>query len=138
MQPEPRKAWTARQLEAGLNELGHMGGQIQLLQLPLGEAVVEGDAQGLGGLGRVLGDVAGDLLGAQLLVVAGLGDVADVELLASASEQGHTWVIQVRAGHGHGGGGLADGLTRSTGSTTTCWSTPMSTAPQPPTHRCYT
>jgi hypothetical protein len=64
-----------------------MGGQIQLLQLPLGEAVVEGDAQGLGGLGRVLGDVAGDLLGAQLLVVAGLGDVADVELLAQRASR---------------------------------------------------
>jgi hypothetical protein len=71
--------------------------------------VVEDDTQGLGGLGRVLRDVAGDLLGAQLLLVASLGDVPDVELLAPAGSQRHALgLIDHRAGHSHRGGGPPD------------------------------
>jgi hypothetical protein len=45
------------------------------------EAVVQAAAEGLGGLGRVLGDVAGHLLRRQLPGLAiGPGDVVDVEL----------------------------------------------------------
>src|SRR5215211_855207 len=58
---------------------------IQALQVVnVGEASVEAGAEALGGLGCVLGDVAGHLLSRQLprLVVTLAGDVADVELLA--------------------------------------------------------
>jgi hypothetical protein len=56
---------------------------VQVVQVIGAEASVEAGAEALGGLGRVLGNVAGHLLRAQLpgLVVA-RGDVADVELLA--------------------------------------------------------
>jgi hypothetical protein len=59
-----------------------MGRQVQILQLSFADAVVEGDAQGLGGLGRVLGHIAGHLLGQQLLVVLTVvgGDVVHVQL----------------------------------------------------------
>ena len=54
-----------------------------MLQVAVLEAPVEAAAEALGRLGRVLGDVAGHLLGRQLpgLFVAG-GDIADVELRA--------------------------------------------------------
>ena len=48
-----------------------MGRQIQIFKLNLTDTVIKGDAQGLGALGRVLGDIAGHLLGRQLPVVAG-------------------------------------------------------------------
>jgi hypothetical protein len=63
-----------------------MGGQpVQVLQVVGADAAVQAAAEALGGLGRVLGDVAGHLLRAQLpsLVIAP-GDVANVELLAPA------------------------------------------------------
>ena len=76
--------------------------QVQGFKLNLTYTVIEGDAQGLGGLGRVLGDIAGDLLSAQLRLIAGLGDVAHVKLLTPAGDQGHALVlIDHRAGHRH-------------------------------------
>jgi len=87
-----------------------MGRHLQTFKLNLTYTVIQGDAHGLGGLGRVLGDVAGHLLGAQLPLVAGLGDVAHVELLPPAGGQGHGLVlVDHGAGHGHGGGDLSDG-----------------------------
>src|SRR5215218_1296573 len=64
-----------------------------------GQAAVEAGAEALGGLGGVLGDVAGHLLRAQLpsLVIAP-GDVADVELLAPAGIPIRP-VLQGWAGH---------------------------------------
>jgi hypothetical protein len=49
--------------------------------------VVQGDAQGLGALGRVLGHIAGHLLGQQPLVVLAViaGEVADMELLSEGA-----------------------------------------------------
>ena len=80
-----------------------MGGHIQSFKLNLTYTVVEGDAQGLGALGRVLGDIAGHLLSRQLPLVAALGDVAHVELLAPAGGQGHALVlVEGRARHGDG------------------------------------
>jgi hypothetical protein len=48
-----------------------MDRQVQVLQVGLTEAVIQGDAQGLGGLGCVLGHVPGHLLSRQLPFVAG-------------------------------------------------------------------
>jgi len=80
-----------------------MGWHIQTFKLNLTYTVVEGDAQGLGALGGVLGDIASDLLGRQLFVVASLGDVADVELLPPAGGHDHALVlVNHRAGHRHG------------------------------------
>ena len=39
----------------------------------------------------------------------GLGDGVHVELLAPAGNERHGLVLERRAGHGHGGGGLPDG-----------------------------
>jgi hypothetical protein len=65
---------------------------IQAFKLNLTYTVVEGDAQGLGALGRVLGHIAGHLLSRQLLVVvASLGDVANVELLAQRAVRVTPW-----------------------------------------------
>jgi hypothetical protein len=56
-------------------------------------------AEALGGLGGVLGDVAGHLLRAQLLGVAiGSGDIADIELLAPPGIPGRL-LIERRARH---------------------------------------
>jgi hypothetical protein len=90
--------------------------------------VIEGDAQGLGALGRVLGHIAGDLLSAQLLVVLAVvavvvaGDVAHMELLAPAGDQGHALVVvDRRTGDGHGGGRLLDGLLEQVGGELLGW-----------------
>jgi hypothetical protein len=88
-----------------------MGRHIQTFKLNFTDTVVEGDTQSLGALGRVFGHIAGDLLGAQLPLVAGLGDVAHVELLTPAGSQRHALVLLLdhRAGHGHRGGGPPHG-----------------------------
>jgi hypothetical protein len=96
---------------------------IQAFKLNLTYTVVEGDAQGLGALGRVLGHIAGHLLSRQLLVVvASLGDVANVELLAPAGGQSHALVlVDHRAGHGHGARGLPDGPLEEVGGEPAWW-----------------
>jgi hypothetical protein len=110
-QPEPFQLGAAAQLPAGADELGHMRRQvIQALQVVSGEAVVQAGAEALGGLGRVLGDVAGHLLSRQLpgLVVAA-GDVADVELPAPAGIALRP-TIDRRAGHPNRRDRRLDGL----------------------------
>jgi hypothetical protein len=100
-QPQPVKRWPGGQLKAGPDELGHMGRHLQAFKLNLTYTVIEGNAQGLGGLRRVLGHIACHLLGGQLPLVADLGDVAHVELLTPPSDQGHALVlVQGWAGHG--------------------------------------
>jgi hypothetical protein len=68
--------------------------------LGVGQAPVQAAAEALGGLGRVLGDVAGDLLGRQLphLLVCS-ADVADVELLTPAGIPLRPAILQGRAWH---------------------------------------
>ena len=63
-QPQPVQLGAAAQLPGRADELGHMRRQpVQVLQVVgIGQAPVEADAEALGGLGRVLGDVAGHLL----------------------------------------------------------------------------
>ena len=86
-----------------------MGEHVQVVRLGLAQAMVEGDAEGLGGLGCVLGDVAGDLLLGQLPATVG-ADVAHIQLLTPAGNQGHALVlVNNGAGHGHGGSSPADG-----------------------------
>ena len=78
-----------------------MGRHIQTFKLNLTYTLVESDAEGLGALGRILGDIASDLLGRQLPALAAV-DVANVELLAPAGGQGHVLVlvlVEGRAGH---------------------------------------
>jgi hypothetical protein len=99
-----------------------MGGQVQLLQLGLAHAVIQGDAQGFGGLGCILGHIAGDLLVRQLPLIASLGDVAHVQLLAPARNKGHALaLIDRRAGHGHGARGLPDGPLEEVGAEPAWW-----------------
>jgi hypothetical protein len=85
-----------------------MGRQpVQVLQVISGsQAAVEACAEALGGLGRVLGDVAGHLLGRQLpgLVIAP-GDVAHVELLAPPCIATRL-TIDGRTGHPDGRDGM--------------------------------
>jgi hypothetical protein len=70
-----------------------MGRHFQTFKLNLTYTVIQGDAHGHAGVGRILGDVAGDPLGAQLPLVADLGDVAHVQLLSPAGGQGHALVL---------------------------------------------
>jgi hypothetical protein len=82
--PEALQLGSAAQLPAGPDKLSHMDRQpVQVLQvISDGQAAVEAGAEALGGLGRVLGDVAGHLLRAQLRGLGiTTGDVTDVELL---------------------------------------------------------
>jgi hypothetical protein len=101
-----------------------MGRQVQVIKLNLTYTVIQGDAQGLGALGRILGHIAGHLLGRKpLIVLAVLSDeVAHVELLAPAGHQGHALVlVDHRAGHGHGGCGLLDRLLEQGGAELLGW-----------------
>jgi hypothetical protein len=85
-----------------------MGRQVvQVVEVIGADAPVEAGAEALGGLGRVLGDVAGHLLSRQLpgLVAALAGDVVDVELGAPAGIPGRP-AINRRAGHPDGRGRL--------------------------------
>ena len=61
-----------------------MGRQpVQVLHVVTSEAPIQTAAEALGGLGRVLGDIPGDLLSRQLPRLAVLAsDVVDVELRA--------------------------------------------------------
>jgi hypothetical protein len=68
-----------------------MGWHIQTFKLNLTYTLVEGDAESPGALGRILGDIAGHLLGRQLLVVASLGDVTHVELLPHRAVRVTLW-----------------------------------------------
>src|SRR5918993_25748 len=75
----------AAQLPGGADEVGHMGGElVGVAQVVGGGAPVQAAAEALGGLGRVLGDVAGHLLGRQLSRLLVAGDVAHIELIAPA------------------------------------------------------
>jgi hypothetical protein len=67
-QPEPFQLRLAAQLPTGPDKLTDMGGQlVKAVQVVgVGQAAVQAGAEALGGLGRVLGDVAGHLLGRQL------------------------------------------------------------------------
>src|SRR5215217_1584731 len=87
--PQALQLGAATQLPAGSDQLGHMRRQlVETLQIGGGdEAPVQAAAEALGGLGRVLGDVAGHLLGRQLPGLAiGLANVAHVELLTPAGK----------------------------------------------------
>jgi hypothetical protein len=64
-----------------------MGRHIQTFKLNLTYTVVEGDAQRLGALGRVLGHVPGHLLSRQLLVVASRAS-SDDEVTQQQRERG--------------------------------------------------
>jgi hypothetical protein len=78
-----------------------MGRQLlKVLQVALVEAAVQAAAEALGRLGRVLGDVAGHLLGRQLpgLVAVLGGDVVHIELLAPTGIALRP-AIDRRAGH---------------------------------------
>jgi len=58
---------------------------VQVLQILGSDTPVEDGAEALGGLGRVLGDVPGHLLGRQFPgITVGTGDVVDVQLRAPA------------------------------------------------------
>jgi hypothetical protein len=88
-----------------------MGRQtVELVQVVGPEAPVQAGPEALGGLGRVLGDVAGHLLSRQLSrLVVGSGDVADVELLAPADIPIRA-VPQGWAGHPDSRDGLPQGI----------------------------
>jgi hypothetical protein len=79
---------------------------VEMLQVVSADAPLQTRTEALGGLGGVLGDVAGHLLSRQLPGVAiASGDVAHVELLAPPGIA--TWLtINGRAGHADGRDGL--------------------------------
>jgi hypothetical protein len=88
---------------------------VQVVEVVGGDAAVEARAEALGGLGGVLGDVAGHLLGRQLSGLAAVsGDVVDVELLAPAGIPLRS-AIDGRAGHGHGRRSQGNRLLEQTG-----------------------
>jgi hypothetical protein len=112
----------AAQLPGRPDELDHMRRQaVQAVQVAGPEAAVQAAAEALGGLGRVLGDVAGHLLGRQLLrlVLAG-GDVADVELLTPPRIPLRT-AIDGRAGHPHSRDRLPQRVLEQAGSERLGW-----------------
>jgi len=80
----------------------------------IGEAAVEAAAEALGGLGRVLGDVAGNLLCRQLPGLVVSRDVAHVELLTPAGIAGRL-AIDGRAGDADGRDRLPYGLLEESG-----------------------
>jgi hypothetical protein len=89
-----------------------MGRQpVKAVNVVAGQASVQPAAKALGGLGRVLGDVPGDLLGRQLpsLVVVVAGEVVDVELLAPAGVPLRLTAYR-RAGHGDSRDRLFEGV----------------------------
>ena len=89
---------------------------LQTFKLNLTYTMVEGDPEGLSGLRGVLGHIPGDLLSAQLPLIAALTDMAHVELLPPAGDQGHALVlVNHRAGHHHDLGGLANGCLEQLG-----------------------
>ena len=101
-QPQPCQLGAATQRPSGADELGHMGQQpVEVVQVVGVEATVEPGAEALSGLGGVLGDVAGHLLGRQLprLAVAVPGEVADVELLAPTGIPFRPTVLRSWTGH---------------------------------------
>jgi hypothetical protein len=75
---------------------------VEAVQVVGADAPVEAGAEALGGVGGVLGDVAGYLLGRQLprLVVTGR-DVADVELLTPPGMPSRA-ALDGRAGYADG------------------------------------
>jgi hypothetical protein len=77
-----------------------MGRQIvQVVEVIDADTPVEAGAEALGGLGRVLGDVAGHLVSRQLPRLVVSGDVADVELLTPAAIPARPSIVQGRTGH---------------------------------------
>src|SRR5215211_1056877 len=87
-----------------------MGGHGEVVQVVGGETAVQGRSEAHGGLGRVLGHVAGDLLSRQLTRVVAVGDVANVELRTPAHMSITRAILERRAGHGNASAGLTDRL----------------------------
>jgi hypothetical protein len=108
-QPQRRQPRVAAQLPRGADELGHVRRQLQPPQVVLGQASVQGGGEALGGLGGVLGDLAGHQLSRKLLgLVITAGDVAHVELLAPPRIPARS-IIEGWAGHPPSGHGLPQG-----------------------------
>src|SRR5215218_6292912 len=87
-----------------------MGGHGEVVQVVGGETAVQGRSEAHGGLGRVLGHVAGDLLSRQLTRVVPVGDVANVELRTPAHMPLIRAILERRTGHGNASAGLTDRL----------------------------
>jgi hypothetical protein len=58
-QPQPRERWPGAQLPTGPDKLGDVSRHVQIFKLNLTYTVIQGDTQGLGALGCILGHIAG-------------------------------------------------------------------------------